>query len=154
MTNVSTFNQVEHLLADVVCVLGDALERSGDQHQAHARGAALGVRSRVLRQRNTWASRASTRIADDSATVRALTRSLVAPVAGQSTSAPTARPAVAAYVAHRPDVVLMDIAMPGLDGINAPPPYPSIQPRASSSSRTTTSPTCATPRTQRVPVLS
>lgn len=94
-------------------------------------------------------------IADDSATVRALTRSHVAPVAGRIHECADGEAAVAAYVAHRPDVVLMDIATPGLDGIIATRYLRTLDPAARIVIvRTTTSPTCARPRTQRVPVLS
>jgi|SRR5262245_56667813 len=58
-------------------------------------------------------------IVENNAAVRSLVRAIVAPVAGTVYECTDGQDALAAYVAHRPDVVLMDIAMPGLDGISA-----------------------------------
>lgn len=56
-------------------------------------------------------------IVDDHPAVRALLRMVVA--ADEVHECGSGSNAVAAYAAHRPDVVLMDIAMPGVDGIAA-----------------------------------
>jgi two-component system invasion response regulator UvrY len=58
-------------------------------------------------------------IVENSPAVRSLVREIVAPVAGTVYECADGQDALAAYVAHRPDLVLMDIAMPGLDGISA-----------------------------------
>jgi CheY-like chemotaxis protein len=58
-------------------------------------------------------------IVENSPAVRSLVREIVAPVAGAVYECADGQDAVAAYEAHRPDLVLMDIAMPGLDGISA-----------------------------------
>jgi CheY-like chemotaxis protein len=58
-------------------------------------------------------------IVENNPAVRSLVREIVAPVAGAIYECNDGQDALAAYLAHRPDVVLMDIAMPGLDGISA-----------------------------------
>jgi CheY-like chemotaxis protein len=58
-------------------------------------------------------------IVENNSAVRSLVREIVTPGAGLVYECADGRDALAAYVAHRPDLVLMDIAMPGLDGISA-----------------------------------
>lgn len=58
-------------------------------------------------------------IVENNAAVRSLVREIVTPGAGLVYECADGREALAAYMACQPDLVLMDIAMPGLDGINA-----------------------------------
>lgn len=58
-------------------------------------------------------------IVDDNASVRRLIAAIVEPVATDIRECEDGACAVAAYRAQRPDVVLMDIRMPDLDGIAA-----------------------------------
>jgi DNA-binding NarL/FixJ family response regulator len=58
-------------------------------------------------------------IVDDNAAVRRLIRSIVLPFAGEVFECADGADALAAYQAHRMDVVLMDIRMSGVDGIEA-----------------------------------
>jgi two-component system invasion response regulator UvrY len=58
-------------------------------------------------------------IVDDHAPVRALVRSVIGALAAEIFECSRGDDAVAAVTAHRPDLVLMDIEMPGLDGIDA-----------------------------------
>jgi CheY-like chemotaxis protein len=65
------------------------------------------------------ARRPNVLIVENNLAVRSLVREIVAPVAGAIYECSDGQDALAAYQTHRPDVVLMDIAMPGLDGISA-----------------------------------
>jgi len=58
-------------------------------------------------------------IVDDNAAVRSLIASLIAPVAGDIHQCSGGAEAIEACAKYRPDVVLMDLAMPGVDGIAA-----------------------------------
>jgi CheY-like chemotaxis protein len=58
-------------------------------------------------------------IAEDSAQMRRLMRTLVEDMAGEIVECGGGEEAVALYHATRPDWVLMDIHMPGLDGLAA-----------------------------------
>ncbi len=58
-------------------------------------------------------------IVDDNAAVRRLIRSIVLPFAGEVFECVDGADALAAYQAHRMDVVLMDIRMSEVDGIEA-----------------------------------
>lgn len=58
-------------------------------------------------------------IVENNTAVRSLVREIVAPGAGLVYECADGQEALTAYLAHRPDLVLMDIAMPGLDGISA-----------------------------------
>ena len=58
-------------------------------------------------------------IVDDSTVARELIREIVAPLVAEIHECSDGERAVAAFVAHRPDIVLMDIAMRGLNGIVA-----------------------------------
>jgi CheY-like chemotaxis protein len=58
-------------------------------------------------------------IVENNAAVRSLIREIVGPGAGLIYECADGQEAPAAYLAYRPDLVLMDIAMPGLDGISA-----------------------------------
>ena len=58
-------------------------------------------------------------IVEDNAGVRRVIRSLVASVAGEIRECADGAEAVALYNLERPDVVLMDIQMEGMDGITS-----------------------------------
>ena len=58
-------------------------------------------------------------IVENNTAVRSLVREIVAPGAGLVYECADGREALTAYLAYRPDLVLMDMAMPGLDGISA-----------------------------------
>jgi CheY-like chemotaxis protein len=58
-------------------------------------------------------------IVDDNAAVRRLIRSIVRPLAADIYECTDGLEALSAYLAERPDVVLMDIRMNGVDGIQA-----------------------------------
>ena len=58
-------------------------------------------------------------IVDDNASVRRLIRSVLPPLASEIYECANGPDAVAIYQAHRPDVVLMDIRMGAMDGIEA-----------------------------------
>jgi DNA-binding NarL/FixJ family response regulator len=58
-------------------------------------------------------------VVDDNAAVRRLIAAVLAPMEPEIVECADGVSAIAAYEAHRPDVVLMDIAMTGLDGIAA-----------------------------------
>jgi CheY-like chemotaxis protein len=58
-------------------------------------------------------------IVEDNAGVRQLLRSAVAEVAADVWECSDGADALAAYTAHQPDVVLMDVRMPGMDGLAA-----------------------------------
>ena len=58
-------------------------------------------------------------IAEDEINVRSLLRELVEPYAGEVFESPNGREAVRQYAEHRPDLVLMDIRMPVMDGLEA-----------------------------------
>jgi CheY-like chemotaxis protein len=58
-------------------------------------------------------------IVDDNAAVRRLIRSIVLPLAGDICECTDGADALSAYLAQRPDVVLMDIRMNNVDGIRA-----------------------------------
>jgi CheY-like chemotaxis protein len=58
-------------------------------------------------------------IVEDNAGVRRLLRSAVAGIAAAAWECCDGAGALEAYAAHRPDIVLMDIRMPGMDGLAA-----------------------------------
>jgi CheY-like chemotaxis protein len=58
-------------------------------------------------------------IVDDNAAVRRLIRSIVLPLAGDTCECTDGADALSAYLAQRPDVVLMDIRMKEVNGIQA-----------------------------------
>jgi CheY-like chemotaxis protein len=58
-------------------------------------------------------------IVDDNLSVCRLIHGIVAPLAEQVYECTDGEHAVSLYRAHRPDVVLMDVAMRGVDGITA-----------------------------------
>jgi DNA-binding NarL/FixJ family response regulator len=58
-------------------------------------------------------------IVDDSAAVRKLIRDIVLPFAVEIRECADGAEALSAYSAERPDLVLMDIRMTGMDGIQA-----------------------------------
>lgn len=58
-------------------------------------------------------------IIEDNAGVRRLLRHAIAGTAGEIWECDDGADALAVYASHRPDVVLMDIRMPGLDGLSA-----------------------------------
>ena len=58
-------------------------------------------------------------IVEDNAKMRRMLKSLVADLASAVYECSDGAEALAAYAVHRPDWVLMDIAMKGLDGISA-----------------------------------
>src|SRR5947209_1964835 len=58
-------------------------------------------------------------IIDDNASVRRVIRGIVASFADEIHECADGMDALAAYIAHTPDLVLMDIAMKKLDGIAA-----------------------------------
>ncbi len=58
-------------------------------------------------------------IVDDNASVRRVIRGIVASLADDIHECADGEDALAAYIAHSPDFVLMDIAMEKLDGIAA-----------------------------------
>jgi CheY-like chemotaxis protein len=58
-------------------------------------------------------------IVEDSEPMRQMIKTLIADVASEVHERGDGREALAAYRARRPDWVLMDIAMPGVDGITA-----------------------------------
>lgn len=58
-------------------------------------------------------------IVDDNARVRRMIAEVAAPITGDVIECPAGSEAMRAYLEHRPDVVLMDVAMDGVDGITA-----------------------------------
>ena len=58
-------------------------------------------------------------IVEDNEGVRRLLRSVVAGIADVAWECCDGADALEAYVMHRPDIVLMDIRMPGMDGLAA-----------------------------------
>ncbi len=58
-------------------------------------------------------------IADDNAQVRRMLKTLLRPFAAVIVECEDGAAAVAAYAATQPDWVLMDVQMPGLDGLQA-----------------------------------
>ena len=58
-------------------------------------------------------------IVDDSELMRRLIKALIGGVADVIVECASGEAAYAAYAAHRPDWVLMDIQLPGLDGVAA-----------------------------------
>jgi CheY-like chemotaxis protein len=58
-------------------------------------------------------------IVDDNAAVRRLIADIVLPFAGEIRECDDGAAALSAYKAHRPDLVLMDIQMAEMDGIQA-----------------------------------
>ena len=58
-------------------------------------------------------------VVDDNAKMRLLIRSIVANVGADVVECDGGSEALAAYITHRPDWVLMDVEMAGMDGIRA-----------------------------------
>jgi CheY-like chemotaxis protein len=58
-------------------------------------------------------------IVDDNASIRRMLKRVLVDVAGTIWECTDGSAALAAYEEHRPDVVLMDIRMPGVDGLAA-----------------------------------
>lgn len=58
-------------------------------------------------------------IVDDNATVRRLIRHAVSEIADEVIERSDGDEAIAAYAEHRPDLVLMDVRMPRMDGLVA-----------------------------------
>ena len=58
-------------------------------------------------------------IVDDNARVRRMIAEVAAPMTVDVVECPQGSQALAVYLQHRPDVVLMDVAMEGIDGIAA-----------------------------------
>lgn len=58
-------------------------------------------------------------IVDDNAGMRVLIRSIVRPVSDDVIECADGSEALAAYIAHRPAWVLMDVEMAGMDGLQA-----------------------------------
>ena len=58
-------------------------------------------------------------IVDDNAVMRRMIGRIVADLADEIYECPDGSEALAAYRRHRPDVVVMDVEMPALDGISA-----------------------------------
>ena len=58
-------------------------------------------------------------IVEDNAGVRRLLRSAVGDIAAAAWECCDGADALEAYATHRPDIVLMDIRMPGMDGLAA-----------------------------------
>lgn len=58
-------------------------------------------------------------IVDDSAAIRHLLRRLVSDAAAEVWECSDGADAVAAYTEHQPDIVLMDVRMPRMDGLSA-----------------------------------
>jgi CheY-like chemotaxis protein len=58
-------------------------------------------------------------IVEDNARVRRLLRIALSGIAAMVWDCPNGAEALDAYAAHRPDIVLMDIRMPGMDGLAA-----------------------------------
>jgi len=69
-------------------------------------------------------------IVDDNAAVRRLIRSIVLPFASEICECIDGADAFSAYQAHRPDVVLMDIRMDEVDGIQATKQIKAADPKA------------------------
>ena len=58
-------------------------------------------------------------VVDDNAKMRLLIRSIVGNVGADVVECDDGSEALAAYISHRPDWVLMDVEMAGMDGIQA-----------------------------------
>jgi CheY-like chemotaxis protein len=69
-------------------------------------------------------------IVDDDPEVRRLLKRLLADVVDDFDECGTGTDAVAAFAGCRPDVVLMDVQLPGLDGISATHEIVALQPTA------------------------
>ena len=69
-------------------------------------------------------------IVDDNAAVRRLIRSIVLPLAGDICECTDGADALSAYLAQRPDVVLMDVRMNEVDGIQATKQITAADPKA------------------------
>ncbi len=69
-------------------------------------------------------------IVDDNAAVRRLIRSIVLPLAGDICECTGGADALSAYLAQRPDVVLMDIRMKDVDGVQATKQIRAADPKA------------------------
>ncbi len=69
-------------------------------------------------------------IVEDNSAMRRLIRNIVSPVADQVYECSDGAEAVAAYVLHRPDYVLMDIEMSVMDGITATARIKALEPTA------------------------
>jgi CheY-like chemotaxis protein len=69
-------------------------------------------------------------IVDDNATVRRLIRSIVLPFASEIYECTDGADSFSTYQAHRPDVVLMDIRMNDVDGIEATKHIKAADPKA------------------------
>lgn len=70
-------------------------------------------------------------IVEDHAAMRALIRTVVGSLADIVHECGTGKEAVAAYTTLRPDMVLMDIAMPEVDGLTATRQIRAMDPQAS-----------------------
>jgi DNA-binding NarL/FixJ family response regulator len=69
-------------------------------------------------------------IVEDHSGMRALIRSVVGTLVTDVFECGDGADALAAYTAHRPDMVLMDIALPSVDGISATRQIRAIDPAA------------------------
>lgn len=69
-------------------------------------------------------------IVEDNPAIRRIIRSIVAALADEINECGDGIEALAAYCAHRPDFVLMDVAMSGLDGIAATKQITAADPEA------------------------
>jgi CheY-like chemotaxis protein len=69
-------------------------------------------------------------VVDDNAAVRRLIAAVLEPIDPEIVECGNAMEAIAAYRAHHPDVVLMDIAMDGVDGIAATATITALDPAA------------------------
>jgi DNA-binding NarL/FixJ family response regulator len=69
-------------------------------------------------------------IVDDNAAVRRLIRSILLPLADDICECGDGAEALSAYLAQRPDVVLMDIRMNEVDGIQATKQITAVDPTA------------------------
>jgi CheY-like chemotaxis protein len=58
-------------------------------------------------------------IVDDSESMRRLIKSFIADIASDTIECGDGREALAAYRSHRPDIVVMDVKMDGMDGLAA-----------------------------------
>lgn len=66
-----------------------------------------------------WSEGLSVLLAEDNETTRLLIRAFLAPLPLRLTFAHDGREAVSKTAEYRPDIVLMDLSMPGMDGLEA-----------------------------------